>query len=229
MSGNLNTSDALFTANLQVINHNTSNDSTKSTSDSLLTQQNASPRISQTLSTELSVNFTIPVKNTIFCDRCMTTLQYYGQEGIVVCCKCQKKLNPYKFGKFACFYCGKKSYIKSNWDKFRCSTCNKIVSKDDLHPAKKRQLVENYLELECPKIRKRSDSGFKIAPNPYMLFSKMKRSEIKKEHPELNFSEIGCVLGKMWNNMTVVEKDVYKALYEEHKKECDSFNSTIRM
>ena len=46
--------------------------------------------------------------------------------------------------------------------------------------------------------------------NPYMMFSSANRAEVKKENPEASVTEMGSMLGKMWNELAEKDKESWK-------------------
>ena len=71
-------------------------------------------------------------------------------------------------------------------------------------------------------IKKSEKSKVKRSPNSYILFSKKKRPEIKKNNPSYTFAELSKAVSKEWKTLGVEDKKKYtsKALNEknEYKK-----------
>lgn len=58
--------------------------------------------------------------------------------------------------------------------------------------------------------KRRDPNAPKAVCNAYMVFCKIRRSELKSDHPELPFGQIGARLGEIWRNMTPDEKQPYE-------------------
>ncbi|XP_071947933.1 uncharacterized protein [Antedon mediterranea] len=75
-----------------------------------------------------------------------------------------------------------------------------------------------------PKGKKRKRDSLKEANAPkapttaYVLFLNEQRSKVKKEHPELNFTEITKVLGNRWSSLGEDEKKKYIENAESDKR-----------
>ena len=62
-----------------------------------------------------------------------------------------------------------------------------------------------------PKVKK--------TPSAYILFCTAKRPEVKTNHPEATFGELGGLLGKMWTAMDATAKAPYEQLALAKKSE----------
>eukprot|EP00629_Pelagomonadales_sp_RCC1024_P011692 CAMPEP_0119266672 /NCGR_PEP_ID=MMETSP1329-20130426/5084_1 /TAXON_ID=114041 /ORGANISM="Genus nov. species nov., Strain RCC1024" /LENGTH=65 /DNA_ID=CAMNT_0007266561 /DNA_START=55 /DNA_END=252 /DNA_ORIENTATION=+ len=60
------------------------------------------------------------------------------------------------------------------------------------------------------KKEKAKKDGPKKPLKGFMLFSKEKRPEVKKDFPDLTFGGIGKKLGEMWRGLSDDEKAAYK-------------------
>jgi len=59
-----------------------------------------------------------------------------------------------------------------------------------------------------PSKKRKDPNAPKAASNAYMVFCKERRSELKKQHPDLPFGQLGAKLGQMWRALPPIEKRV---------------------
>mmetsp|Transcript_22186 Transcript_22186/g.30975 ORF Transcript_22186/g.30975 Transcript_22186/m.30975 type:complete len:109 (+) Transcript_22186:153-479(+) len=71
------------------------------------------------------------------------------------------------------------------------------------------------------KRKNKRQKGKKRAPGAFILFSQSIRPEIKKNNPELKFTEIGSKIGEKWRALSEEEKSVWKAKSVEMQKKLD--------
>lgn len=60
-----------------------------------------------------------------------------------------------------------------------------------------------------PARKKAKKAGPKRPLSAFMFFSKTRRKELKVQHPDMDFGEIGRQVGAMWQELSVEERKVY--------------------
>ena len=60
-----------------------------------------------------------------------------------------------------------------------------------------------------PVRKKAKKAGPKRPLSAFMFFSQTRRKELKVQHPDMDFGEIGRQVGAMWQELSVEERKVY--------------------
>jgi len=100
------------------------------------------------------------------------------------------------------------------------------------HESQKRKMTESQEEKEKNRILKKRQKKDPKAPkrnmSAFLFFSNVRRAEVKKQHPDLSFSEIAKELSQMWRTVSIEEKRDYterarkdKVRYFQEKKVYD--------
>jgi len=91
---------------------------------------------------------------------------------------------------------------------------------------------DEYPKKPRKKRAKKDPSAPKRNMSAYLFFSNIRRHDVKKERPELSFSEIAKVLSKMWKEMEPEDKKPFddmarndKIRYFKEKKEFDDMKA----
>lgn len=78
----------------------------------------------------------------------------------------------------------------------------------------------------------KKDNNVKRALSAYNFYSKLNRSRITKENPEVDNKEIMGLIGKEWRKITEKEKDKYIKMAEDDKEryldECEEAGISIK-
>eukprot|EP00301_Raphidiophrys_heterophryoidea_P005784 c12394_g1_i3.p1 GENE.c12394_g1_i3~~c12394_g1_i3.p1 ORF type:complete len:245 (+),score=70.60 c12394_g1_i3:222-956(+) len=69
-----------------------------------------------------------------------------------------------------------------------------------------------------PPRKKKDPNAPKKGLTDFMLFQQDMRAEVKKEHPEATFGEIGKILGEKWKNISQAEKLKYQERSQKDKE-----------
>ncbi|KAI8865972.1 putative high-mobility group non-histone chromosomal protein [Ramicandelaber brevisporus] len=79
----------------------------------------------------------------------------------------------------------------------------------------------------APKKEKDPDQP-KRPLSAFMLFTNEKRDQVKADHPDIKFTEVGKKLGEMWGKLSDAEKEPYQNEYKKKKavydKEIEAYN-----
>jgi len=72
---------------------------------------------------------------------------------------------------------------------------------------------------KAPARKKKKDPNAPKRPlTAYMFFTKERRTEYAKEHPEMKFGDLSKGLAEVWKNLGPVEKANFETMHEKDKK-----------
>ena len=117
------------------------------------------------------------------------------------------------------------------------SLADNDVSKQTKEQVTEESPIENGKKIKNVKKTKRANKKDPNAPkrpmSTYMLFCQDNRARLKSENPDVNFSEMGKLLGEAYRNLTKENKDNYekqsaelKTQYEKEKAEYEKENTS---
>ena len=91
----------------------------------------------------------------------------------------------------------------------------------DAFDAALKRLARGKIKLPgmAKKVKRSKDPDKPLTP--YFAFTTEKRADVRKKHPTMKPKEIVAELGRMWHELSVEEKDAYKANYTKAKKAYD--------
>ncbi|KAK1438500.1 hypothetical protein QVD17_04309 [Tagetes erecta] len=78
-------------------------------------------------------------------------------------------------------------------------------------------ILQSLKDKDQGKNKKKSGTETKKPATPYIMWCKEHWTEVKKENPEAEFSEVANILGAKWKTLTPEEKKPYEEKYQTEK------------
>jgi uncharacterized protein YodC (DUF2158 family) len=128
----------------------------------------------------------------------------------------------------------KKQYEVAKAEYLKNNKADEVVE-DDIESVDTAELEAKSKDEVAPKtVKKKRSKKNPLAPkkglSAYMFFCTSKRTELKKSQPKMTVPEMGKVLGKMWQDISVKDKASFDEMAmkdkERYKSAMEKFNTT---
>ncbi|KAI3812790.1 hypothetical protein L1987_17502 [Smallanthus sonchifolius] len=93
----------------------------------------------------------------------------------------------------------------------------KLQKMKEFKPTMTLPILQSLKDKDQVKKKKKSGQETKKPATPYIMWCKEHWTEVKKENPEAEFSEVANILGAKWKTLTAEEKKPYEEKYQTEK------------
>lgn len=150
-----------------------------------------------------------PSMTTTQCMYCNIQLSYPSGSMYIQCPACHNTMNPAQ-SFVHCVGCTTLLSHPPQSVTIQCPKCKSVMDLPQRVNTMPQQQPPMQLQQRKQKKKRKDQNAPKRAANAYMIFCRERRAELKKEHPELPFGQLGAKLGEMWRSMSQQEKKPFE-------------------